>query len=59
MTYICNCFVLETSNGDVAGHVDTKATEDARQSLIILGGIFVVSLLGLSYVYMMFPELDE
>lgn len=49
--------IIGISNGVVPGKSDTDT--GARNSLLILGSIFVVSLLGLSYVYMMFPELDE
>lgn len=34
-------------------------TVKARKSLILLVIIFIFSLLGLVYIYAMFPELDE
>lgn len=51
--------VLDISNGAAVGNTKANGTEDARKSLAILAGIFVVSLFGLFYVYMIFPELDE
>lgn len=32
---------------------------EAKKSIVILIGIFVLSLMGLFYVYLMFPELEE
>lgn len=48
-------FFLDSSTSEK--HVAEK--EDFKKSLIILAGIFISSLIALSYVYMMFPELEE
>lgn len=37
----------------------TTTTTDARRSLLILGAIFLASVLAMSFVYMKFPHLEE
>lgn len=32
---------------------------EAKKSIVILVGIFLVSLIGMFYVYLTFPELEE
>lgn len=39
--------------------MSTGEKYEAKKSIFILLGIFAVSLVAMSYVYMMFPELDE
>lgn len=39
--------------------MSTDEKHEAKKSLLILVGIFSVSLVAMFYVYMMFPKLDE
>lgn len=46
-----------TSNSSNA--TTASSPTDARKSLLILGAIFLVSVLAMSFVYMKFPHLEE
>lgn len=39
--------------------MSTSEKYEAKKSILILFGIFLTSVIAMSYIYLMFPELDE